>query len=64
MEATGGSAEQPTLAQKWKSSESGQATSFKCNCVKVLCDFQWQADKICSKEIPNWKALEAAKALT
>ena len=24
----------------------------------------WQANKICSKEITHWKALEAAKALT
>ena len=27
--------------------------------MKVLWDFQWQADKIWSKEIPEWKALEA-----
>ena len=32
--------------------------------MKVLCDFQWQADNIWSKEIPDWKALEVAKALT
>ena len=32
--------------------------------MKVLCDFQWQVDNICSKETPDWKALEAAKALT
>ena len=29
----------------------------------MLWDFQWQADRICSKETPDWKALEAAKAL-
>ena len=32
--------------------------------MKVLCDFQWQADSICSSETSDWKALEAAKALT
>ena len=32
--------------------------------MKVLCDFQWQADKGCSKETPDWKALDVAKALT
>ena len=31
--------------------------------LKVLCDFQWQADRICSKETPDWKALDAAKAI-
>ena len=31
--------------------------------IKMLCDFQWQADKICSSETPDWKALEAANAL-
>ena len=59
-----GSAEQPLLGPNGKSSESAQATSFKENCMKVLCDFGWQADKICSKETPDWKALEAVKALT
>ena len=51
---TGGSGEQQTTGPKWKSSEG----------VKVLCDFQWQADESCSKQTPDWKALEAAKALT
>ena len=23
--------------------------------MNVLCDFQWQADKICSKDTPDWK---------
>ena len=26
--------------------------------------FQWQTERICSKETPDWKALEAAKAVT
>ena len=59
-----GPVEQPPLGPNGKSSGSAQVTSFKYNCVKVLCDFQWQADKICSKETPDWKALEATKALT
>ena len=32
--------------------------------MKVLCDFQWQADRICSRETPDWNALEATNALT
>ena len=32
--------------------------------MKVLCDFQWQADSVWSKDTPDWKDLEAAKALT
>ena len=31
--------------------------------MKVFYHFQWQADKICSEETPDWNALEAAKAL-
>ena len=53
LRAICGSAEQPLSAL------GGKALS-----VKVLCNFQWQADKIWFKETPEWKALEATKALT
>ena len=60
---TGGSAEQPLQVPGGRAlSQPKPRPSDRT--VKVLCDFQWQADKICSKETPDWKALEAAKALT
>ena len=50
----GGPVGQPPLALNEKA----------MNCVKVLWDFQWQTDRIYFKETPDWKALEAANALT
>ena len=29
-----------------RESKLAQATSIRWNCLKVLCNFQWQADKV------------------
>ena len=56
IKAIGGSSEQPLLGPSDKA--LSQPKPHPSN--KTVC----QAYKICSKETPDWKALEAAKTLT
>ena len=56
-----GSAEQPLLGPSEKALNQPKPHPSTELCE---CDFQWQADKICSKETPDWKALDTAQALT
>ena len=56
-----GSAEQPLLGPSKEA--LNQPRHILQNYVKVIYDLQWKAED-CSKETPDWNALEAAKALT
>ena len=56
--SAGGPAGQPPLDPNGKALSQPKPHHSDRN-VKEVCDFQWQADRNCSKETPNWKTLEA-----